>query len=184
MRRTLTALVMAGLTVTAACSAGGSAASSGEDARTPAAETSTGASTGAAPAHDGPRIPDGSWSTVHTIADARRQGLSPKDVREVFGEDGRFRVTLKIAGSTWVELGDDDEDGVMVPGDGGALSYDDQGRAVLVSRSQGCPGCVGVLVWSLKGDVLSLRLAEADSPDIAGNPVDRLVNEGDFRRAR
>lgn len=184
MRRTMTVLVMAGLAATTACSAGGSAASSGEGGRATATEASAAAPSAAAPAHDGPRIPDGSWSTIHTMADARREGLSPKDVREVFGEDGRFRVTLKFAGDTWVELGDDEEDGVMVPGDGGTLSYDDQGRAVLVSKAPGCLGCVGVLVWRLKGEVLSLRLAKADSRDITGNPVARLVNEGDFRRER
>jgi hypothetical protein len=72
----------------------------------------------------------------------------------------------------------------MAPGDGGTLSYDDQGRAVFTSESEGCPGCVGVWVWRVEGGVLRLRLAKAESHDIIGNPVARLVNEGDFRQQR
>jgi hypothetical protein len=179
----MTALVVTALTATAACSAGGSAASSGEGGRTTATEASVAASAEAAPANEGARIPDGSWSTVHTIADARREGLSPREVRTHLGEDRQLPVTLRIAGDRWVLLATED-DGVAVPGDDGTLTYDDRGRAVMESESMGCGGCVGTYVWRLEGDVLTMRLATAISPDLADDDVARMITQGDFRRAR
>lgn len=184
MRRTMTVLVVAVLLASAACSAGGSAASSGEGGRTPSStEVSVAAPAEAAPDNDGPRIPDGSWSTVHTMADAQREGLSPREVKTHLGQDRRLPVTLRIAGDRWVMLATED-DGIPIPGDDGTLSYDDRGRAVMVSESMGCGGCVGTYAWRLDGDVLTMRLAKADSPDLANDDVARMITQGDFRRER
>lgn len=182
MRRTMTALVVAGVLASAGCSAGGSAATSGEGSRAARPETSAAAPSEAAPVYDGPRIPDGSWSTVHTMADARREGLSAREVKTHLGEDRRLPVTLRIAGDRWVMLATED-DGVPTPGDEGTLSYDDRGRALMVSESMGCGGCVGTYVWRLDGDVLTMRLAR-HNPDLNHDALARMITQGDFRRER
>lgn len=186
MRRTMTALVVAGLLASAACTAGGSgggsAASSGEGGRAAPPETSAAAPGETAPAYDGPRIPDGSWSTIHTMADARRERLSLREAKTHLGEDRRLPVTLRIAGDRWVMLVTED-DGIPTPGDEGSLSYDDRGRALMTSESTGCGGCVGTYVWRLEGDVLTMRLAR-HNPDLIHDAVARMVTQGDFRRER
>lgn len=129
--------------------------------------------------YDGPRVPDGSWSRVATLAQAERRGLERAVVLPHLGPDRRMPVAFVVDGNTWTVLITED-DGVTLVGDVGTLTYDGQGRLLTTSQSEGCPGCEGLLEWKLTGDALRMWFATgAPAADDA-----RLVHEGTFRRAR
>lgn len=133
--------------------------------------TGTSGTTAAAPVD---RIPDGRYERVITPADAERLGVDAALAAEAFGDE--FHVALEIEGDRWRQLVGANPDRLEV-GDDGTSSYDDEGRWIATSESEGCPGCTAVVSWTLDGDTLVLSV-----PDLQ-DPIARIINDGTFVRA-
>lgn len=176
MRRTAATLVV-GVSILAGCSA--TSADTDESRKQPDGASTVAPPEAAAAAgeYDGPRIPDGSWSRVATLDQARRRDLDPAVVRPHLGSDRRMPIELVLEGNSWTVLVTED-DGVTLPGDLGTFTYDERGRFLATSESEGCPGCEALLEWRLQGDALRMWFAE----DAAAGDDARLVHEGTFRR--
>ena len=110
-------------------------------------------------------------------------GITDKEfLRNNFGEDGKTTFVYKFAGDRWT-LFVTPGGGAPEPGDGGPLTYDEQGDVVLTSESDGCRGCVYIYDWQLDGDVLTLTIVGHESSDgPEGLVVVRFVTEGVFMR--
>ena len=92
------------------------------------------------------------------------------------GRDGELPVLLQVIGDFW-SITVTDDSGATDVGDLGSLTYEDDDRVVMTSDSEGCPGCVLTVTWSLEGDRLTLVM----TPDTTATPLERLVLEGVFR---
>lgn len=97
-------------------------------------------------------IPDGVWAREITTAEMTRRGLhlSPEEMTANYLDDGTARLVLKIQGSRWSILVQDDS-GAYEVGDLGTTSYDSAGRWVQGSDSTG--GTL-LLAWKVNGDTL------------------------------
>lgn len=150
---------------------------------TTTAAATTPMETGATTAPDGSAIPDGVWSKRTTEADAIALGIPRERLIELFGADGWSRIELRVKGQDVAQYGEE-PDGTLVLGDSMTSAYDRDGNLVLTSRSEGCPGCVATFGWTVKDDVLTLRLLDAGAVDVDPSEIQasRLVMEGTFRR--
>jgi hypothetical protein len=163
-----------------ACGGGGTDASDEvADDSTLATQTSSPSPTTIATSEVPVTIPDGTYSRVVVRADAIAAGFDPALVDKFLGADGELPIALKVAGDRWTLFVTDDAD-FAEPGDGGSSSYDAEGRWVQISESQGCPGCVGVLEWSLSDGVLSLTLVPGEGQIY--DDADRLMFTGDYEQ--
>ena len=113
--------------------------------------------------------------------DAIAAGFDPELVDEFLGADGELPIAFKVAGDRWTHFVTNDA-GIAEPGDVGTSSYDDEGHWVTVSASQGCPGCVQVLAWSLVDSSLTLTLVSVDGQR-SYDEDERLVVEGVYEQA-
>jgi len=120
-------------------------------------------------------LPNGKWSKIATLAQLRKLGVTRKGMREL-GRDGELPVLLQVIGDFW-SITVTDDSGATDVGDLGSLTYEDDDRVVMTSDSEGCPGCVLTVTWSLEGDRLTLVM----TPDTTATPLERLVLEGVFR---
>lgn len=162
------------------CSSADPASPRAEAPAGPTTTASPGTVPGATPtgaSYDGPRIPDSTWTKVVTEAQARDAGLDAGWLASNVGSDGVMPLTLRFLGDTWsITIGNDA--GAPEVGDVGDVTYDEQGRLVTTSRSEGCPGCVATQTWSIAGDRLWLRfLGDSATADA------RLVAAGTWRRS-
>ena len=89
------------------------------------------------------------------------------EVPSNFGEDGLMPLTFVFEGDSWAIMVVNDQ-GRPRPGDLGTLAYDDQGRLVTTSNSEGCPGCVITLEMEGCRDTLTIATVQR-SP---GNPLE------------
>ncbi len=154
----------------------------GDGTRTPAsAEPATAASS--LPAPSAASIPDGTYAKSVTVADARALGITDQEfLSNNFGQDGSTTLTYKFGGDRWTQFVTPGG-GAPEPGDGGPMTYDQQGNAVLTSESDGCGACVYIYDWQLDGDQLDLTIVGHESSD---GPEDlvlvRFVTEGVYTR--
>ncbi len=86
-------------------------------------------------------LPDSTWTKTVTLKQAKKAGVHQAQVPSNFGEDGLMPLTFVFESDSWAIMVVND-DGAAEPGDLGTLTYDDQGRLVTTSNSEGCPGCV------------------------------------------
>jgi hypothetical protein len=109
----------------------------------------------------GPRshtIPEGTWGqSVRTRVAGYRAGLSAAEITGAIGEgtQATFSITL-AAGRYSIFVAPDI--GVAEVGDKGTYEYRQDGVLASTSESDGCPGCVLPITWSIDGDTLSLTL--------------------------
>ncbi len=130
------------------------------------------------PSYDGPTVPNSSWTKELSAAQGRRAGMGRADILHHFEQDGRLPLSLELLDGSW-SISVTNDAGVREPGDVGTFEYDDQGRLVMTSYSEGCPGCVSTLAWSLRGESLSL---EPVGPLPGGEPLERLIMGGTWTR--
>lgn len=125
-------------------------------------------------------IPDGAWAREVTAAEITRRGLhlSPEEITGNYLDDGTARLVLKIQGSRWSLLGQDNA-GAYGVGDLGTTSYDSAGRWVQHSDSTG--GTL-LLAWKVNADTLVTYRVEppAGHPPL-GDDV-HLFLEGSWKR--
>ena len=170
-----------GALLLAGCTSGGVSAPS----QSPADEKpSTVAVDAAGPRPDA--IPEGTWRIVHTRDAANAAGLSPQEITGAIGEGPGATFSLTLAAgrySTFVapqrrvpEVGDQ---GAEV-GDKGTYVYREDGALVTTSESQGCPGCVLPITWSIEGDTLSLTLKQEGG--VTTDAAERFVIDGAWTR--
>jgi len=129
-------------------------------------------------ASDGPTIPNSSWSKELTATQGRRAGMQHADIRLQFGQDGRLPLTFQFLDGTWSIVVTNDS-GVDEMGDLGTLEYDDRGRMLMTSNSEGCPGCVSTMAWTIRRDRLRLESVGALP---GGDPMERLIMGGTWTR--
>lgn len=154
------------------------ASSSAVEPATPAASAET---TGSG--YSGPTIPQGLWTRHLTPqearADARKLGLSDEELEVALEgavtEDLAF--SFKFEDGVWAQYQALDH-GEATVGDSGTYTYDADGNLSTVSNSTGCPGCVGVVRWSVDGDELTLALLPGSDED----PVPNFVTDGTYQR--
>ncbi len=132
-----------------------------------------------APASSAATIPDGDYARSVTVADARAIGITDEEfLSNNFGEDGSTTLTYKFGDDRWT-LFVTPGGGAPEPGDGGPMTYDEQGNAVLTSESDGCGACIYIYDWQLDGNALTLTIVGHESSD---GPEDlalvRFVTEG------
>jgi hypothetical protein len=174
------ALLVACLTLATAC---GDRADGNDTAPASAPDPTSESVTASPPVEwTGATIPDGRYRKTSTAADAERLGIPPRRAKDYLGDDGEMEVELVIKGDAYAQLTDDDDE-VMVQGDGGTVGYDEDGRLVAISASSGCPGCTATVAWTVKRDQLTLEIIDSTED---GDPVDllvsRLVFEGTYTR--
>lgn len=124
-------------------------------------------------------IPDGNYAKSVTVADAGAVDITDEEfLGNNFGEDGTTTFTYKFTGDRWT-LFVTPGGGAPEPGDGGPLTYDEQGNAVLTSESEGCGACVYIYDWQFDGNALTLTIVGHESSDgPEGLAVVRFVSEG------
>lgn len=126
---------------------------------------------------NGPRIPEGRWVREVTVDELHERGYVPS--QELLGsnflDDGAGRFHLEFAGARFYVFVEDD-DGSLVLGDQGDVSYDALGRWV--------QNLSLAVEWSLEGDTLTTRnVAPVDGVRLTdAQPDERLVLEGTWRR--
>jgi hypothetical protein len=125
-------------------------------------------------------IPDGIFSRVVARDAALADGRDPALVDELLGADGELPLSIKFQGDRYTVF-DTADDGSTGPGDIGTQYIDADGRRVQTSESEGCPGCVSIIDWTLAGDTLTLSCAPVDKTDCVGDTA--LVIEGDWVRS-
>ena len=125
---------------------------------------------------NGPTIPEGRWARDITVAELNDHGYFPTQVlRSNFLDDGEGRFHLEFAGTKFYVFIEDDN-GSLVLGDQGDVSYDALGRWVQNLNL--------AVEWSLEGDTLTTRnVAPVDGVRLTeASPDERLVLEGIWRR--
>lgn len=128
----------------------------------------------------GETIPPGTYSRVATREQGLEMGLAEDLLDAMTGPDGEVPLDFEVGDGQWKVYVTNDA-GIRELGDLGTHSYDAEGRWVTVSESSGCPGCVGVVEWTLVGDILTLTIADIDG----GQPPaddERFVTEGEYTR--
>ncbi|WP_299445694.1 hypothetical protein [uncultured Phycicoccus sp.] len=127
---------------------------------------------------NGPRIPDSRWVRDIDVAELRKQGytLTPDALRANFLDDGHGRFHLEFTGTKFYVFVED-EDGSLVLGDQGDVSYDALGRWV--------QNLSLAVEWRLDGDAL---VTENVDPvhGVRLNPAtaeERFALEGTWHRA-
>lgn len=148
---------------------------------TPAASTADPSTSPSEVAYDGLSIPQGLWARHLTPAQAHETaeqlGVAYGVIEEAVGPFAdELILSYKIGDGVWAQYQAIDA-GEPELGDWGTFTYDGDGNWSTVSNSTGCPGCVGVLEWSVDSDVLSLTYLPGHDED----PVSRFVTEGTWR---
>ena len=122
-------------------------------------------------------LPDSTWTKTVTLKQAKKAGVPQAEVPPNFGEDGLMPLTFVFESDSWAIMVVND-DGAAEPGDLGTLTYDDQGRLVTTSNSEGCPGCVITLRWEVVRDTLTIATVEK-----SGDPLEKLILSGQWERS-
>jgi hypothetical protein len=154
----------------------------GDDSQTATPADST-VSASSAPARSGTTIPDGAYAKPVTVAEAKAMSITDEEfLHNNFGDDGTTTFTYKFADDRWT-LFVTPGGGAPEPGDGGPLTYDEEGNAVLTSESEGCGACVYIFDWQLDDSKLTLTMVGHDSSDGPEDMVAvRFVTEGVYLR--
>lgn len=140
-----------------------------------AAPTSENATGGAA------TIPSGTYTRTITRADAEALGVDAGFIDEVIGPDDELAIAFEFTDDgRWTHLGDFTVAGVLEAGDFGTYTYDDEGRLVTTSESDGCRGCVGVIEWSLADGVLTIELVPYEGFPGPYPPDAMLMTNGEY----
>lgn len=130
-----------------------------------------------------PTVLDGTWVKTMTTKDAREMGIPARLARQIMGSDGASFSELRIDGASYAQYVDDGDAGRAL-GDGGSLSYGDEGTVKITSSSEGCPGCWATSRWTVDDAALTLEVLEFGNTD--ESPVEllvsRLMMEGTFVR--
>ena len=104
-------------------------------------------------------IPSGTYTRTITRAEAEAIGVDAGFIDEVIGPDDELVNAFEFTDDgRWTQLGDFSGTGVLESGDFGTYTYDDEGRLVTTSESEGCRGCVGVIEWTYADGVLTMEL--------------------------
>ena len=128
---------------------------------------------------NGPRIPPGRWVRDITVAEMHERGYfpAPDVLASNFLADGEGRSYLEFVGDKFFVFVEDDE-GSLVVGDQGDVSYDGLGRWVQNLNL--------AVEWSLEGGTLTTRNA-APVPGVRlaeATPDERYALEGTWRRVQ
>ena len=159
-----------GALLLAGCTSGGVSAPT----QPPADETpSTVAVDAAGPRPDA--IPEGTWRIVRTRDAANAAGLSPQEITGAIGEGTGATFSLTLAAGRYSTFVAPQRRGPEV-GDQGTYVYREGGALVTTSESQGCPGCVLPITWSIEGDTLSLTLKQEGG--VTTDAAERFVIDG------
>ena len=148
MTRTKATTVLVGALLLSGCSG---ATGSPSTTPSPAARVAGTAST-SSPA----RIPDGTWTRDVTKAEITRRGLhiAPDVLTANYLDDGSVRLVLKIQGSRWSILVQDDA-GAFEVGDKGGTAYDANGLWIQASDSTGTSM---LIAWTVRGGTLTTSM--------------------------
>lgn len=159
---------------------------SGEAAESAKADNSASESTSPSPSSEsadapsdawtGEVLPDSTWTKTVTLKQAKKVGVPQAEVPSNFGEDGLMPLTFVFESDSWAIMVVHD-DGAAEPGDLGTLTYDDQGRLVTTSNSEGCSGCVITLRWKVVRDTLTIAMVEKSN-----EPMEKLILSGQWER--
>ena len=174
------AVIAITLLALAGCASGEAAESAkGESPASESTSPSPSSASADAPsdAWTGEVLPDSTWTKTVTLKQAKKVEVPQAEVPSNFGEDGLMPLTLVFESDSWAIMVADDQ-GVDEPGDVGTLTYDDRGRLVTTSNSEGCPGCVVTLRWKVVGDTLTIAMVEK-----SGDPLEELVLSGQWERS-
>jgi hypothetical protein len=155
----------------------------GDDDSHTAAPAEPASSPTSASASSAATIPDGTYAKSVTVADAKAVGITDEEfLSNNFGADGKTTLSYKFGADRWTEFVTPGG-GAPEPGDGGPLTYDEQGHAVLTSESDGCGACIYVYDWQFDGNAVTLTIVGHESSD---GPEDlalvRFVTAGVFTR--
>jgi hypothetical protein len=126
-------------------------------------------------------IPSGVFTRTITRSDAESVGVDPGFIDEVIGPDDELATAFEFSDDgRWTQLGDYSGTGVLESGDFGTYTYDDQGRLVTTSESEGCRGCVGVIEWSFADGVLTMELVPHEGFPGPYPPDAVLMTNGEY----
>ena len=121
-------------------------------------------------------LPDSTWTKTLTVEQAQEVGVDRSEIPPNFGEDGLMPLTFVLESDSWAIMVGNDQ-GMNEPGDIGTFTYDDHGRLVTTSHSEGCPGCVVTLRWRVAQDELTIAMVEK-----TGDPLEELILSGQWER--
>ena len=153
----------------------------GDDPAEPSATADTGTSgTGAQASTDGSSFPEGSFEHTATVEEAVGKGFSEQESEEAFGPDAQLPMTFVFEDGTYQHIVVLD-DGSSEVGDNGTYTAEGD-EVVMVSESDGCPGCVVTYQWTFDGETLGLVL-ESDSAGEEDAHDVRLHTEYEFQKA-
>ena len=107
-------------------------------------------------------------------------GLVGRESEEAFGSDGELPMTFVFEDGTWQHIVVLD-DGTSEVGDNGTYTAEGD-EVVMVSESDGCPGCVGTYRWTFDGQTLGLVLLSDSAGEEDAHGV-RLHTEYEFEKA-
>lgn len=122
-------------------------------------------------------LPNSTWTKTLTLKQAKKAGVPRTEIPSNFGEDGLMPMTFAFEDDAWAIIITNDQ-GRPETGDLGTLAYDDQGRLVTTSNSEGAAGVVIVLDWEVAGDTLTIRATET-----TGDALGNLVLSGQWARS-
>ena len=114
--------------------------------------------------------------TREAFEQAQEVGVDRSEIPPNFGEDGLMPLTFVLESDSWAIMVGNDQ-GMNEPGDIGTFTYDDHGRLVTTSHSEGCPGCVITLRWTAAQDELTIAMVEK-----TGDPLEELILSGQWER--
>jgi len=128
-------------------------------------------------AWSGPTIPTGTYVKVVARAEALAAGVPEEFLDEEFPGVDELRITYQIDDGGWMQLANYGGAGDRA-GDRGTYTYDEDGRWITTSESEGCQGCVGVIEWSLDADTLTLTRDWDDEvyADVDIDEIDKVID--------
>jgi hypothetical protein len=180
------AVIAITLFVLAGCASGETAESAKSTGS--ASESTDPSSTSAAPSADAPTdsptdawagevLPDSTWTRSVTLRQAKKVAVPQAEIPPNFGRDGVMPMTFVFEDDAWAIIITNDQ-GREETGDIGTFVYDDRGRLVTTSASEGAAGVVIVLEWEVAGDTLTIKPTES-----TGGPLGDLILSGQWERA-
>jgi hypothetical protein len=168
-------LLVAAVSVAAACSDGGDASG---DVGSGRSVVSTSVPSQVIPGPAG--IGDVTFERVVSREAAIEAGFEPEMVDEMMGDRGVVQFTIRFEGPRYVQL-QRTGDGPADVGEEGSQYIDDDGHLVWVSESPGAPGVTSVLDWTFEGDELTMICVAGCRRD--ESPDANLVMEGTWAKS-